>query len=152
MIFDTIDNSGLYTGEYRFFERAFEILRDTELINRPSGRHEVCGEDMFYIIDRYCTEPVEDGRFEAHNRYIDIQFLVSGAECIGYSQREGANIHTSYDENKDIEFYERPTEFTSLLLRQGSFCIFFAGELHMPGRSVNGQAGDVHKVVVKIKS
>jgi YhcH/YjgK/YiaL family protein len=150
MILDRIENAGLYVGLNAGFAKAFEVLKDKSLNKKEDGRYAVDGDKIYYTIQRYTTKPLSEGKLEAHRKYIDIQFLLSGAELLGYSPLKGLLVAEEYNTEKDIAFFETPKEITKVKLEPGLFCILFPHDAHLPCRQLAGPA-DVHKVVVKIR-
>ena len=52
------------------------------------GRHPIDGEAIFALVSTYETEPEGARSFEAHRKYIDVQYLLSGREIIHWAGRE----------------------------------------------------------------
>ena len=68
--------------------RPFEYLARTDLAALPLGRTDIAGDDVFVLISEGETRPPEQVKFEAHRRYIGIQFVVRGQEAIGVAPVE----------------------------------------------------------------
>jgi biofilm protein TabA len=150
MIVDKIENAHLYTPLNDQLAKAFEILTDKALSQKADGRYEVDGDKLYYIVQHYATKPVEECKLEAHKKYIDVQFIVSGQEIVYYTTVNGLKIETPYDQTKDVAFYKVPADITAVNLTQGMFCILFPQDAHIPCCRVNGLS-NVHKVVVKVR-
>lgn len=150
MIVDKIENAHLYAGLSEKIAKALEILRDEKLLEKGDGRYDVDGDELYYMIQHYQTSPVEQGRLEAHRKYIDIQFVAKGEELLGFCVLDNLEIEEAYDEAKDCAFYKAPKSIGTVHLQAGMFCVLFPEDAHMPGRELNGPA-DVVKVVVKVK-
>jgi len=150
MILDTLKNIEFYKDISPRISTALENLQALDLANIGEGRYEIDGDNIFYIVERYETKPVEEGLPESHKRYIDIQVLASGREMIGYVPNEDLEIETPYDNEKDISFYKPVETFTKLNLRAGVFVVFFADEAHMPGCELI-KSQEVVKIVFKVK-
>lgn len=68
-------------------------------------------------------------------------------------------VEIPYDEQKDIEIYDRNTEYlaradfchysSKTVLGPGAFAIYFPGDIHMPAIMADGPA-EVRKIVIKI--
>ncbi|MHC5162413.1 MAG: NanQ anomerase/TabA/YiaL family protein, partial [Planctomycetota bacterium] len=114
-------------------------------------KHEVDGENLFYMVQEYETFPLEEGQLEIHRKYMDIQFVASGAECIGYAPLEGLTETMAYDGENDAALYKFEPLMSKLILKQGSFAIFWPNEPHMPGRRIGDTAQKVKKIVVKVR-
>jgi YhcH/YjgK/YiaL family protein len=150
MVIDKLENAYLYTSLSAKIGKGFEVLKDKKLSTKKDGRYDINGDNLYYIIQRYTTKPIKEGRLEAHKKYIDIQFVASGEEVIGHSFPGQLNIQEPYDEAKDVVFYKVPDEINTVKLSKGMFCILFPQDGHMPGCQLNGPS-NVVKVVVKLK-
>ncbi len=149
MVVDKISNADLYTSLSEDIAKALDILRDPGVCEKDDGKYKVDGENLFYIVDSYTTEPEGDRRFEAHEKYIDVQFIVDGCEVMGYAPVDSLTIQQDYDEETDVAFYGTPAEFTRIEATAGTFCIFYPEDGHMPCCQSN-KPSKVKKIVVKI--
>ncbi|MBM2838908.1 MAG: beta-D-galactosidase, partial [Deltaproteobacteria bacterium] len=64
----------------------FLLRPDIHLI--PDGRVDIDGDRVFALVQRYETVMTDAPRFEYHRKYIDIQYIVSGEEIIGWAPAE----------------------------------------------------------------
>lgn len=150
MVIDKLEKADLYAGLSEKIKKGLEILKDEKLSAKKDGRYEIDGDNIYCLIQRYTTKPVEEGRLEAHRKYIDIQFAAEGEEMIGHSEISQLNVDKPYDEVKDVIFYEVPEEINTVKLSKGTFCILFPQDGHMPCCQLAGPS-EVLKVVVKVK-
>ena len=150
MIVDKIENAHLYADVSGNIAKALEILKDKSLAEKENGRYDVDGDELYYIVQRYQSRTIEESKFEAHKKYIDIQFVAQGREVLGYSPLENLETEQPYSEEKDCALYGVPGDYTAVNLKQGMFCVLWPGDGHMPGCQLNGPT-DVVKVVVKVK-
>ena len=150
MILDTIDNARIYAGLHPCFPKAFEILKNQTLNKKQDGKYPVDGEKIYYTIQCYTTKPQNAENLEAHRKYIDIQFLLSGQELLGYAPLKGLTIAEKYNPQKDIAFFDAPKDFTKVTLKPGLFCILFPSDAHLPGCHL-AKPSDVRKIVIKIR-
>jgi YhcH/YjgK/YiaL family protein len=150
MIFDQLDSAGLYGGLGQRIAKGLALLADPAVRGGDVGRYEVDGDALFYMIQEYQTQPVEDGRLEIHQTYMDIQYVVSGTECMGYAPLDGLKPHTPYDGEKDVAFYDNSPVLNRLVFQTGMFVIFWPNEPHLPGRSID-KAETVKKIVIKVR-
>jgi biofilm protein TabA len=151
MVYDKIENAKLYDGLGKRIAQGLALLKDPAVLNAAKGRHEVDGDNLYYMADEYDSKPEADGRLEAHKKYIDIQFIVSGHEWIGCRGLEGLKLETPYKAEKDIEFYTRAEPMTHIDMPAGTFAIIWPHEGHMPGRMFD-KPEHVKKIVVKVKA
>jgi len=150
VIVDKIENAYLYAGVSAKIKAGLEILKDEKLSTKKDGRYEVNGDELYYIVQRYTTKPIKEGRLEAHKKYIDIQFAAEGEELIGHCLLGQLNIEEPYDEGKDVAFYKVPEKINTIRLSERMFCILFPQDGHMPGCQAAG-ACNILKIVVKVK-
>jgi biofilm protein TabA len=146
MIVDLLANSHLYVGLNPRIDRAFAYLRETDLAALEPGDYEIDGKNIFARSLTYTTRVPEQGVWEAHRRYIDLQVMVEGAERICYAPLSRL-APDAYDETKD--FLRLSGEGDSVTLPEGSFMLLWPGDGHMPCLAV-GEPEPIKKVVVKI--
>ena len=146
MIIDRLANSHLYAGLPPRIQRAFQYLRDTDWQTTEVGRYEVEGTGLFALVQQYSTKPRADGKWEAHRRYIDVQYVVQGTEQIGYAHLSRL-VEGEYDAAKD--FLPLVGEGDYLTLSSGDFMLLYPEDGHKPGLALADSTA-VKKVVVKI--
>ena len=151
MISDRIENSARYAALSPGIALALEALRSGRLASAPNGRHDLDGDNVYALVQRYTTRPVDKCVFESHRKYIDVQMVVSGEEAMGHAPLQKLQPRTEYDEAKDFSLYEPPRAATWLQLAGGEFAIFFPEDGHMPCAQP-GSATDVVKIVVKVRA
>jgi YhcH/YjgK/YiaL family protein len=149
MIIDKIENAHLYKNISERINKSFEYIRTTDLKNLPPSKYPIDGENIFALVSEYQTKPVSEGKLEAHRKYIDVQFVISGEELMGYVPLGNQQILESYKEENDIVFYTGDKSFTKV--SEGMFVIFFPEDVHMPGIST-GKISDVKKLVIKVRT
>ena len=146
MIIDRLANrSSLYHLPPRL-ARAIEYLRATDVSSIAAGRHDLDGDNLFALVQDYTTRRPEECVWEAHRRYIDVQFVAAGVERIGYAVLSDMREREGYDEGRDVTFFEPGSDF--VLLRAGMFAILGPEDVHSPGHAA-GSPTHVRKVVVK---
>ncbi len=149
MIIDQLENLGQY-GDIRSHLQIMEILRNRPFDEMEPGRYDVEGDDLYFTLARYDTAPLEQGKLEAHETYIDVQYVVRGEEMIGYAPRNSVTAATDYDPDTDAALYDPPAPMTLLRLRPQTFCVFYPQDAHLPGCCLE-KPQSVTKVVIKIR-
>ena len=146
MILDVLDNAACHFALHPEFAAAFDFLKAPGAAELPVGRHEIRGDRLFAIVGKDQGKGRDKARLEAHRKYIDIQYVVSGDEWIGWRDLKTCRESgLGYSAGKEIEFYTAaPTKW--FRFPPGSFAIFFPEDAHAP---LAGE-GPVHKVVVKV--
>lgn len=148
MIIDTLDNAGMYENLGPGFAQAFAYLRSGRAETDPVGTHQLDGERVFASVQEYMTKPAEQGRWEAHRKYADVQYVVSGSERMGYSTHDGLTVENEYDAGSDVEFYTG--NGVMLYVPAKTFTVFMPQDVHMPC-IVDQAPAHVRKVVLKIQ-
>jgi YhcH/YjgK/YiaL family protein len=148
MIIDKLSNSHLYCGLGERINSAFEYLKNTDFSKIEPGKYEIDGDDIFAILAEYNTKDENEGKPEAHKKYIDVQFVAKGKELMCYAPLVNQKVIDEYNEQNDITFFCAEKSFT--LVEEGMFAVFFPTDIHLPGIKVD-EKSFVKKVVVKVK-
>lgn len=147
MVIDTLKNCTHYESLHPHFKAAFDFLKKPDVHTLPIGRTDIAGNAVFALVQHYETKPINEGKLEAHRKYIDIQFIADGEEFVGYAPLGNQKVAHPYDTDKDFALYEGESWFT--LLRKGMFAIFFPQDLHLPSRHTE-KPSQVKKIVIKV--
>lgn len=146
MILDDLQAAGRYDALHPLFRAGMEFLRRGDLESLPGGRHEIDGDRVFALVNRDPGRGHAGARLEAHRKYIDIQYLVSGREEIGWRPTEQCQqVSEPYDDSRDILFFADHPQ-TWIELPAGKFMIFYPQDAHAPLAAT----GDNLKVVIKV--
>ena len=149
MIFDNLNNCKQYYFLNEKFEKAFDFLLNTDLKEIEDGSYEIQGKEIYANIQSLKTKPVEEKKWEVHRKYIDIQYVISGKEKMGYGLlKDFDEIIEKYDEQKDLEFLNGD-KFNFINVDEGNFVIFFNNDVHAPMLAYD-EPLDIKKVIVKI--
>lgn len=148
MIIDKIENINLYTGISKSIAKGLNILKNVDISMATDVKHEE--QDLFYMLQKYQTKPSTEKKLEAHKKYIDIQYIVSGEEILEYSLIDNLNRIQAYDEQKDVAFYQAPDDVNKIILKAGMYCILFPSDGHNLRVQVK-QPTEILKVLVKVK-
>jgi len=149
MIIDKIENANIYKNLGERINKAFDYIRSTDLKNLQQGKYEIEGKNIFAMISEYQTKPESEGKLEAHKKYIDVQYVISGEERMGYAPLGIQTISEPYKEENDVIFFSGEKSFTKV--EEGMFAIFFPTDVHMPGIST-GKVSKVKKLVIKVRA
>lgn len=145
MVIDSLENAGLYFGLGHGIEHALRFLQQ-DVKDLPDGRIDIDGDNLFAIVQQYITKAPTEGFWEAHRKYIDVQFVVSGRELIGYAPAAGMPV-TEFNEERDLVKLEGTGDFIEL--DANSFMILFPHDAHMPGIMLPAPS-PVKKIVIKV--
>ncbi|MEA4936544.1 MAG: YhcH/YjgK/YiaL family protein [Paludibacter sp.] len=131
------------------WEAAYNFLKETDLDNIQPGRYDLDKSGTFVTVSDYITKDADATFFEAHRKYVDIQYVPVGKEHIGITSLNDIDlVKMEYDEEKDIMFFFKADE-TKRLADKRNFLVFFPSDGHMPCLKVEKNEV-VRKVVIKI--
>lgn len=146
MIIDTLENAFLYRALGPRIAGALDYIQTTDFADMALGKHTIDQDRLFAIVNDYQTIPCTEVELEGHRRYIDVQYLVSGTELIGYAPFLGQTPFREYDKDEDFALYRG--EATFVRISAGMFSILYPHDLHMP--CIGEPPVAVRKVVVKV--
>jgi YhcH/YjgK/YiaL family protein len=132
------------------WDKAFTYLKSSDLSKLEVKRIDIDGSNLYALVSEYLTKNEEDAKFEAHQKYIDIQYVISGVEQMNVApQSMKKDILTPYDPAKDIE-YMTVNQSNSYKATPERFFIFFPSDIHRPSVKI-GENSQTRKIVLKVK-
>ena len=148
MIYDKLDNIDIYKGISDDIYAGLQYLRviDADI---ASGTYQI-NQRVKAIVSEYETKAENQYGFEAHLKFIDIQYLLKGTEKNCCLPIEKVQETKAYCEEKDAAFYTANILAQEMIIGDGYFAIYYPHDGHMPGLSVDKQE-KVKKVVVKVE-
>lgn len=147
MILDSLKNCAAYYGISPRVKQAFELFATKDWTTAEAGVHELDGRTIFANVQVRGLKTKEEAKLEVHNKYIDIQILVSGSEeAFGWADRSTLTApKEAFNEEKDIQFFEDAPQ-TYYTMRPGQFTILLPEDAHAP---LVGE-GEIRKVILKV--
>ena len=150
MIFDNLKNKALYESVHPKFGEAFAFIERVVAEGLEVGRYELDGDALFALVQEYPTKAPADCPFEAHRKYIDIQYVKSGRERMGVANLAHVTPTTEYNDEKDFLLFNTPEDASILTVGAGEFAVFFPHDAHQPAMAM-GESETVEKIVVKVR-
>lgn len=152
MIFDEKKNLGFYRnlGIKGRYGKAVDFLLNTDLEALEPGKYEIDGTDVVANVNEYTTIPWEEAKYEAHEAFTDIQYVIKGSEIMTYAPTHEMKVKVPYDSDKDVVFFENTAPGLQMAVKEGQFIIFNPWDAHKP-KAANGAPAYIKKVIVKIK-
>jgi YhcH/YjgK/YiaL family protein len=145
MVVDQLSNASFYFGLGERLARGLRFLQAAGATTAP-GRYPIDGELLFALFQEYNTKPRENGLWEAHRKYIDIQYVAQGFELMGYANL--AQMRTeAYDEARD--FVPVFGDGLFVPMPAGTFVIMTPQDAHMP-QMAHAAPQPVRKIVIKV--
>ena len=148
MVYDKIDYIETYKGLSEDLFEGVKFLKNAPL-DLACGVHEI-NPRVKAIVSEYETKALNENGYEAHKKFIDIQYLLKGTENNCSLPVEKIKETKPYRETIDAAFYEAEIPAQELMLGDGYFAIYWPQDGHMPCLCVNGTES-VKKVVIKVE-
>lgn len=140
MILDKLGNENRYFPLNPHVETAFAFL--STLTEVPPGRYEFSGG--FALVQEGTTKPQEEGRFETHEKFLDIQVMLEGGEWMEWADASDLPLMVPYNAEKDIAWYGGST--APIAINPNMFYIVFPEDAHKP--CLQGSIPNVYRKVV----
>lgn len=145
MLISSIKN---YKKILKFFPQldiVFDFIKKNISAKTPDGKF-VINKDIYAVVQTCQPKPKKEQVLEKHRKYIDLQYVISGEDRIGWKfYDKNFKILKRYNAKNDISFYSDIPD-TFINLKKGDFAIFFPEDTHAP---LCGQS-TVKKCIVKI--
>jgi len=148
MIFDRIENRNSYHLQSDIY-MALNYLAKLNYDCIPSARVSIDGSRIFADPVSLISKPLEECKFEAHRRFIDLHYILSGTEGISTANVMNLTSINSFDETADIGFFHGKEDGT-YFLTPGCFMVCWPQDAHRVAMMRDSPA-KIKKIVVKIK-
>ena len=145
MILDRIENAACYEKLNPNLKAAFDFLRQDKLMDIKDGRYEIDGEKVCAVVMRASGKKKAETKLEAHKKYIDIHYTVSGTDVLGWKSCHVCASSNGYDAENDFELYNEAPD-TWITVPPGNFALCFPEDTHAPLATEE----TVHKIVLKV--
>ena len=151
MIVASLDQLANQASTPRRLRVALDFLQQTDLLALPDGRAEIQGDEVFALVQSYDTRPVpEQPRFEAHRKYLDVQYLAAGQEAMGWAPLDQLDVTVEYIPEKDILLGHVPEgAYCFVPFAAGQGILLYPTDAHAPAYAVD-EPVPVKKIVVKV--
>lgn len=151
MIFDLAKNLDFYKslGIGDRYAKAVDFLKNNDLKALEPGKYEIDGKNVYANVVSYTTIPWEDAKFEAHENYTDIQYVIEGSEVMTYAPVDQLTLSVPYNAEKDVMFFDNSNPGLQIAVNEGEYLIFQPWDGHKP-KAANGEPAPIKKVIVKI--
>ena len=151
MIVATLDQLANQAAVPPRLRKALDFLQETDLLSLEDGRVEIEGSEVFALVQSYNTRPIpEPPRFEAHRKYVDVQYLASGSEVMGWASLDQLDVTVEYMPDKDVLLGHVPAgAYCFVPFSAGQGILLYPTDAHAPMHA-GGEPEPVRKIVVKV--
>ena len=146
---DKIQFAKQYHLNQSAWDKAFAYLKNTDLKTLANGRHVIDGDNVYAIVTEAPTKDYDKTAFESHQKYIDLQYVITGEENMAKAPVTSVTVSKPYDEKTDLANYSGDGKIYTV--PAGTFILFFPTDAHRPNITPGGNKV-VKKIVIKIKA
>ncbi len=125
-----------------------EVLKTVEELTDFTPRTIPLSGGNKILVQQGTTKDAATQKVETHRNYLDIQYIVTGEETVGWAPTATLTPADEYNPVKDKQMYVGPVDF--MRIGQGYCYVVYPEDGHMPG--VHLDAPHTYtKLVVKLK-
>ena len=122
--------------------KAVEALESYEPATIPlSGSNKI-------LVQKVTTKAWETSQLEAHREFLDIQYIISGKEMVGWAPLDTLTPADEFNTQKDKGMYTGKN--TPIAIEEGYCYVVYPEDAHAPSVHM-GEGGEVIKLVIKLK-
>jgi len=138
-----------YHKDKAMWEKVFKFLKENDLANMPVGKYPIDGDRCFVNVADAKTKSPDVVLIESHKKYIDLQYMFTGAERMGLISNTDAKEVKAYDAKRDCANYTGD-KIKYYNLSGKTFFLLFPDELHKASIWPSDKETVGRKIVVKI--
>ena len=113
--------------------KALEFLARPDLAELAPGRHEIMGDEVFANVQELTTVRPGEKNYEAHRRYADVHYVISGEELMGVAPVGECEPVGEFSEADDFGLYVPGDREAWATLRPGDLVVTPPCDAHKPG-------------------
>lgn len=130
-------------------EESLNYIESLEKQGLEKGKYEV-NEFFYYLVQEYDTKPKSECVFEAHRKYIDIQWIVEGEEAMEIADISRLQVESPYSYDNDIAILKEIPNLMRLTLKPGVYTVLYPQNAHRGGIALR-DSSQVKKIVGKVR-
>lgn len=146
MILDKIENASKYVGLVPDIEKVLADFKDISNWNTNDKYHFDWG---YLFFQQGTTKPIDEGQYELHRKYIDLQLVIKGSEYFCWIDEDNLTPVNEYSLEKDVQKFEGEDDHF-VKINQDMFYICFPWDAHKAVVHPE-EPTEYTKVVMKIK-
>ena len=151
MILDLIENASCYADIHTGVTKALKEMAKYTPDYYPGGRVDIDGDNLFLLLNSYETHSPEGALCEAHQKYIDVMYMVEGEEIIFVKPtNQLCAVTKAFNPEIDALLAQTDADATPVRLSSGSFIVLFPQDAHSPA-CYDNIPQTVKKIIGKVK-
>lgn len=148
MVHDLLINQNTYHSLGLRFRQAFAFVTDAANNGAEDGAYTIA-DGVTAVVKTYMTQTPDELKLENHEKFIDLQYMLSGSEIMEWLPQLPETVLAAYDPGADVTFYGDDSRAIPVPVREGAFVLFWPQDVHKPSCVIDAPAS-VRKIVVKI--
>lgn len=149
MISKNINTKELSNKVKTRIDKGLRYLERIKISDFKIGTFKIDDNEIFALHQEYMTISKDECKFEAHKKYIDIQYILKGEEFIGYIPTNELDCDGEYNTQNDIVFFKNTNNTGGVILKAGEYAIFEPNDAHAP-KGIVIDSTSVKKIVIKV--
>lgn len=149
MIFTSLADAARNDVTSARMAKALEFLARPDLAELAPGRHEIMGDEVFANVQELTTVRPGEKNYEAHRRYADVHYVISGEELMGVAPVGECEPVGEFSEADDFGLYVPGDREAWATLRPGDLVVTPPCDAHKPG-CCPGEPAPLKKICVKV--
>lgn len=133
MIIDKFENILIYENMVKNLREAVNVLKSIDKFE--VGRYEY--DWGFFMVQEGVTKGLNEGKFETHEKYVDVQILLEGSEVLAWADSKELFEAEPYNDVKDATYYQKGSVENRMKITPNMFYICFAHDGHKAVRHID---------------
>lgn len=134
-----------YLGSVPGLQEAMDVVNSKTFWE--VGTTQLSGGNRIMVMEG-TTRSADGALFEAHRKFLDIQYILEGQEYVGWAPLEQTVLEGEFSEEKDIGMYSGKADF--LRIAAGNCYVVFPEDAHAPTCHLDAPNA-YKKMVIKLK-
>ena len=109
-------------------QTALDYLKSHDFTAMEPGVYEIQGKEIYAQVFDAVTVEADTKKAESHEKFLDVQFLVSGRERLGFTKNTGNYKVAEHIKERDLIFYESVEDEGWIESRPGCCLLYTSGE------------------------
>ena len=151
MIFTSLSNAAANDLTTERYQKALSFLAREDLAELEPGRHEIDGDEVFANVQEFTTVPAGEKNYEAHRRYADVHYVISGTELMGVAPVDECAAVGEFSEADDFGLFTPGAREAWVTLAPGELVVTPPCDAHKPGCGPEGaEPATLKKICVTV--
>ena len=130
MITDTDNHFEQYFSAFPKLKEIVSFIQKVSWSEREFGTCSIPNSRAYIHYLRCTHKPWKEGKWETHQKYADLHYILRGEEIIGYANNTRVHPVTNCDEEADVVLYKG--NGSRIILHEKEWILLFPQDAHKP--------------------